>query len=421
MIVLILLIIVVVLLMILSFFFSSADMVYSVVDVNKLERHAKKKNSIRHALELAKNYENTVSTILFGNNLVNILLSSITTVIAINYIPLDYGNFLLVALLTVLVVIFCEFAPKAISRKYSYKLAIIYAYPILFFKFLFFIFVWPIGNLFKHTVGRLFYKKSKEEDVIDESVLSEIVDSVEESGDIEEDEANLVQNAIYLSDIEAHEIMTPRVDIYALEVNDDIDERMKEKEFFIHSRIPVYEDSIDNIIGFIPLKTIQEHLFNNEPYDIKNNVIPCLKVPKNHQVLDLLNEFKTSKIHLAVVIDEYGGTDGIVTMEDILEEIVGDIFDENDVATVEVKTLSDGHYIVDGSMNIDDFFDLLGLDEEENESDSVTVNGFIIDLLDRFAKENDELDYKGYHFKVLEAEDYTINALEVIKLKQEDE
>lgn len=138
-------------------------------------------------------------------------------------------------------------------------------------------------------------------------------------------------------------------------------------------------------------------------------------------VLDLLQEFKSSKVHIAVVIDEYGGTDGIITMEDILEEIVGDIFDENDEVVDEIKTLADGHYIVDGQTNIDDFFELLNIHaDEEEEIESATVNGFVIDLLDRFARTGDEINYKNYHFKVLDADEYTINTLEVIQLKQDE-
>lgn len=414
-----LMIISLILLAILSFFFSSADMVFAVVDKNKLNKN--KTKSAKQAYKLANNYENTVSTILFGNNLVNVLMSSLITVIGINYIEVEYGSVLLVAILTIFVIIFCEFVPKAISKRFSYRFAIIYAYPILFFKYLFFIFVWPIGALFKYTVGKIFYKRSKQEEVLDEEVLSEIVDSVEKTGEIEEDEANLVQNAINLNEIEAYEIMTPRVDVYALDVEEKLADIVKDEELFVHSRIPVYEESIDNIIGFIPLKSLQEYLFKNKETTLRELVLPCLKIPHNHMVLDLLQEFKSSKVHIAVVIDEYGGTDGIITMEDILEEIVGDIFDENDEVVDEIKTLADGHYIVDGQTNIDDFFELLNIHaDEEEEIESATVNGFVIDLLDRFARTGDEINYKNYHFKVLDADEYTINTLEVIQLKQDE-
>ena len=316
-----------------SMFFSAADMVYGMVDKDRLNREkGKKEKRAKLALKIAEDYELSISAILLGNNVVNIFASSIVTLIGISLAGdnVDLATTLTTIIFTVFIIIFCEFIPKAFAKRFNYSLALAFAYPVIFFKYLFFILVWPIAKIFK-LFGKLFAKKSKEEDEIDEDVLTEMADSLEEEGILEENEAELLRSAIDLNDIEAFEIMTPRVDVFAIDVEDDINELIKDKEIFKHSRIPVYKETIDNIVGILPIKSLAKKLLAGEKVD--NILLMCYKplvVPRNHQILDVLKEFKERKIHIAVVIDEYGGTEGIVTMEDILEEIVGEIFDEDD-------------------------------------------------------------------------------------------
>ena len=401
----------------LSMFFSAADMVYGMVDKDRLQREkGKKEKRAKAALKIADDYELSISAILLGNNIVNVAAASIVTLIAI---ALSYGKNIELAetistiILTIFIIIFCEFIPKAFAKRFNYSLALLFAYPVTFFKYLFFIIVWPIAKLFK-LFGKLFAKKSKEEDQIDEDVLTEMADSLEEEGILEENEAELLRSAIDLNDIEAFEIMTPRVDVYAISKDEDIDELIKDKEFFKHSRVPVYDETIDNIIGILPIKALAKKILaGDKDIDIKSLCYKPLIVPRNHQILDVLKEFKEKKVHVAVVIDEYGGTEGIITMEDILEEIVGDIFDEFDEIEEEYVEKGNGTYIVDGSMNIDDFFELIGY-EEEVETDYTTVGGFCQDILDRFAKVGDEFDFAHYHFKVLEADEFTVEKLKVV-------
>ena len=375
-------------------FFSAADMVYGMVDKDRLARQkGKKEKRAKIAIGIADDYELSISAILLGNNIVNIFASSIVTLIglALSDNP-DLGTTISTICFTAFIIVFCEFSPKAFAKRFNYSLAITFAYPVLFFKYLFFILVWPISKLFK-LFGKLFAKKSKEEDEIDEDVLTEMVDDIEEKGILEENEADLVRSAIDLNDIEAFEIMTPRVDVFAIDIEDDINEVIKDKEFFNYSRIPVYKETVDNIVGILPIKLLAKKLLAGEKInDIKSLCYKPIVVPRNHQILDVLKEFKETKIHIAVVIDEYGGTEGILTMEDILEEIVGDIFDENDEIEEEYIEKGHGVYIVDGIMNLDDFFELIGY-EEEVETDYTTVGGFCQDILDRFAKKNDEFDF----------------------------
>ena len=403
-------------------FFSAADMVYGMVDKERLIREkGKKEKRARLALKIADDYELSISAILLGNNIVNIFASSIVTLIGLALSTnQELGTVITTIIFTTFIIIFCEFIPKAFAKRFNYSLALSFAYPVTFFKYLFFVIVWPIAKLFK-LFGKLFAKKSKEEDKIDEDVLTEMVDTIEEEGILEENEAELLRSAIDLNDIEAYEIMTPRVDVFAIDVEDDIDELIKDKEIFKHSRIPVYEETIDNIVGILPIKVLAKKLLAGEKVtDILSMCYKPLVVPRNHQILDLLKEFKDSKIHIAVVIDEYGGTDGIVTMEDILEEIVGEIFDEDDEIEEEYIEKGHGVYIVDGNMNIDDFFELIEYDEEV-ETSYTTVGGFCQDILDRFAKKGDEFDFAHYHFKVLEADEFTVEKLKVVDTEYEDD
>ena len=406
-----------------SMFFSAADMVYGMVDKDRLNREkGKKEKRAKLACKIADDYELSISAILLGNNIVNVAAASIVTIIAIALAPAnqELAETIGTIILTVFIIIFCEFIPKAFAKRFNYSLSLLFAYPVTFFKYLFFIIVWPIAKLFK-LFGRLFAKKSKEEDKIDEDVLTEMADSLEEEGILEENEAELLRSAIDLNDIEAFEIMTPRVDVFAIEKGEDINELIKDKDFFNYSRVPVYDETIDNIIGILPIKALAKKILaGDKDIDILSLCYKPLIVPRNHQILDVLKEFKEKKVHVAVVIDEYGGTEGIITMEDILEEIVGDIFDEFDEIEEEYVDKGNGTYIVDGTMNIDDFFELIGY-EEEVETDYATVGGFCQDILDRFAKKGDEFDFAHYHFIVLEADEFTVEKLKVIDTEFEKE
>ena len=405
-----------------SMFFSAADMVYGMVDKEKLDREkGRKEKRAKLALKIADDYELSISAILLGNNIVNVLATSFVTLIGLALSSnQEIGEVVTTIIFTVFIIIFCEFIPKAFAKRFNYSLALLFAYPVTFFKYLFFVIVWPIAKLFK-LFGKLFAKKSKEEDQIDEDVLTEMADSLEEEGILEEGEAEMLRSAIDLNDIEAYEIMTPRVDVFAIDVEDDIEELIKDKDIFKHSRIPVYKETIDNIVGILPIKVLAKKLLAGEKVtDILSMCYKPLVVPRNHQILDLLAEFKENKVHIAVVIDEYGGTEGIVTMEDILEEIVGDIFDEDDEIEEEYIEKGHGVYIVDGTMNIDDFFELIEYDEEV-ETSYTTVGGFCQDILDRFAKKGDEFDFAHYHFKVLEADEFTVEKLKVTDFEYEED
>ena len=397
-----------------SAFFSSADMVYSVVNRDKLKEEAEKGvKTAKLAYDFATDYEFSIASILFGNNLVNIFASSIVTLIGVNWNS-EWGTTVATIIFTVFIIIFAEFAPKAFSKRFSYSLSKTYVYPMLVFKYLTFVIIWPISKFFQ-LISKLFKKKSIEEDQIDEDVMSEMVDELEENKEYDEDEAELVRSALDISDVEAHEIMTPRVDVFAIDIEDDIKEIIKEGEIFKHSRIPVYEETIDNIIGILPIKELAKVIFKgDENIDVSSLLYKPLIIPRNRQLLDLLEEFKSTKVHIAVVIDEYGGVEGIVTMEDILEEIVGDIFDETDEDEPEYIDNGNGVYIVDGTMNIDDFFELIEY-YGEFETDYETAAGFCQEILDRFAVIGDKFTFADrYEIEILAADEYTVEKIKVV-------
>ncbi len=403
--------VIVAILLVFSIFFSASDMVYGIVDIKKLERASKKgSKTAKKALKLAQNYELSISSILFGNNLVNILASSIVAIIGLSINP-NNGPTIAAIIFTVIVIIIAEFLPKAIAKRFSYRLALIFAYPTQIFIYIFFIFTWPISKLFS-LITKAFSNKAKEEEEIDDKVLDEMVDEIVEQGELEDDEAEIVKGAIDLLDIEAYEIMTPRVDVFAIDIDDPIEEILKNKDILEYSRVPLYKDTIDNIVGILPVKVLARKLLNNENIDLEKLKYNPIIIPRNYQIIDLLEEFKKTLVHIAIVKDEYGGTEGIITMEDILEEVVGDIFDETDEIEEEVTKVRKGVYLVDGLMNLDDFFELIDY-KEGYDTQYTTVGGFCQEFIKGFAKVGDTFKFAHYRVKVLEADEFAVTKVQV--------
>ena len=394
--------------------FSASDIVYATVNKLRLKKKVQKKSkAAKIALRFAENYDETISTILFSNNLVNIGASSLVTVLAMTISDSAWATTIAEIILLVVILLFGELLPKVIGRAFSYRLSLVLAYPIAILRILFYPIIFVTSNVGK-LIAKIFIREEHNDvDEMSDEELEELVEKIEEDGTIDEDQSELIKSVLDFKDTEAQEIMTPRVDMFAIPVDADIYKLLATDEIFTHSRIPVYKGTIDNIVGILPIKSLAKKLLAGEKVnDILSMCYKPLVVPRNHQILDVLKEFKERKIHIAVVIDEYGGTEGIVTMEDILEEIVGDIFDEDDEIEEEYIEKGHGVYIVDGTMNIDDFFELIGYDEEV-ETDYTTVGGFCQDILDRFAKKGDEFDFAHYHFKVLEADEFTVEKLKV--------
>ena len=401
-----------------SAFFSSADMVYSTVDTLRLKKDAEKgSKSAALAYKFANEYDKTITTILFSNNLVNIAASSLAS---ISYFGDILGPSIITIIMFLIIVTFAEIIPKVIGRVYSHGLAKLYAYPILVFKYIFIPFVYASSAIGRLIVSPLYKKAEEEEEAVSDDELQEMVDTIEEEGVIDEEQGELLRSAITFMDTQAYEIMTPRVDIFAFDIEDDISELTNDDNVFMFSRVPVYEETIDNIIGILPTKLLLKAMLNNEKIDVRALLTPVTFVPRSRNISAVLQDFKASHNHIAIVKDEYGGTEGLITLEDIVEELVGDIWDEMDEIDEEATELGDGVYQIDGAMNIEDFFELVELDLDED-ADYSTVSGWCVSILERFAKVGDRFTYKNLEIKVIQADEFTVEKIRVKVLPPADE
>lgn len=423
--------IILVVLIIFSAFFSCADMVYSVVNKTTLEKEAEKgKKSSVLALKFANEYDKTISTIVFSNNLVNIGSSSLAAILGVQlFLPLGqefadtWGPYIMAAILLVVLIAFGEVIPKVIGRIYSYRLSKVFAYPIQCFKIIFFPFVF-ITTWFGKLITNPLFKRveiQNDKDVSDEE-LQEMISTIEEEGVIDESQSDYLRSAVDFKETEAHDVMTPRVDVFAFDIDDDINVLINNDEIFKYSRVPVYKDSIDNVIGILKTKLILKELLKENPdIDIKSLIIPELNVPSGMNISAILPMFKKNHNHIAIVKDEFGGTEGILTMEDILEELVGDIWDEMDIPEQEVVKNANNEFLIDGNMNLEDFFELYSIDNDEVDTDYDTVGGWCIDVIGRFAKVGDTFDYQNIHVEILETTEFTVEKIKVIVKEIVDE
>lgn len=408
--------ILIILLLVLSFFFSSSESVYATTNKLRLEKDIEE--GVKHSrsiMKIVQDFDNTVLTILLGNNIVNISLTAIVTGFAITYDQARGGTGQYIAIFSAtlffLLVIFGEIIPKTIGVKFSYRLAYLYYYP---YKFVFYLFT-PILFVFRLVNKKARAKKEilPTDEHYTEDELQLIVDEIEEQGFIDEETSDLVRNAIEFTETVAYEIMTPRVDVLSYDIEDDILKVMKKQEIFKFSRIPVYKDTIDNIIGILSTKDLIKLTLSKKKINIKSLIKPPLFVHHTKNISEILTEFKRTKNHIAIVIDEYGGTEGIITMEDILEEIIGEIWDESDVIDEPIVKKSDTHYIIDGGVNIEDFFELFDLEEDED-NDYDTVAGWCLEMLDRFAKVGDTFKYENIQVKIIKIDGFVVEKVEVL-------
>lgn len=420
---------------ILSGFFSSADMVYSCV--NRLRLKNDKSKVAKVALKFAENYDETITTILFSNNLVNILATTMGTLLGYQlFTSVPENNYfvpealtalsetIMTATLLLLILIFGEILPKVIGRAYSYRLSKFFAYPLMGLKYLFFPIVF-VTSKFGTLVAKPFFDKDENEvkNMSDDEIM-EMVETIQEEGIINDDQEELIKSAIIFKDTEAHEIMTPRIDVYAIDIDDNLSKILLNEEIFKYTRIPVYKDSLDNVIGILPTKKLLRMMLAKEKITLKqfnNMLIEPVYVPFSMGISEILESMKKSKNHIVIVKDEYGSTAGLLTMEDILEELVGEIFDEMDKVEEPYKKIKKNQYEVSGEMNIDDFFALVDVDKPED-LDVTTIGGFLVDKLERFAKIGDKYKYENIRFEVLEISEFTVEKIlvKVSKKKVEE-
>ena len=401
----------------LSNYFSAAEMAYSSCNRMRLE-NAMEDGSKRAAIavKIIDRYDNALSAILIGNNLVNIACSSLGS-LAVIFIAGEQYAWLSTVIITILVIVFGETIPKICAKGSANRIALRDSYVIRTLTIILMPLIWIVVGLINLLTGRL---KGEDSDADEEAAveeLSSIIETAEDEDVLDEDRSELVQAAIDFSDVSAYEVMTARVDVNAIDIEDSLDEILKAIDEAQYSRIPVYQDSIDNVIGVLYINHILKALTDEQTPDIRSMLMPTCYVYKTMKLPAVLGALRKAKQHLAIVTDEYGGTLGVVSMEDVLEQLVGDIWDENDEIEQEVVERPDGQYELDGDMLIDDFFELLEIEEEALDAESETVGGWTIEMFGAFPSVGDSFEFDNFSATVLEMDGLRVEKILVKKNK----
>ena len=406
----------------LSAFFSGSEISFasaSEVKLRKAAENARKKNSKEaYANQIKDDYENALISILIGNNLVNIASSAAATVIAIGLMG-DAGAGVATLIMTVVIIIFGEITPKILAARKPEAFATAVAVPLRWFTVL----TKPLVIIFSaltKAAGSLW-----EENAVDEAVteddLETMFETAEDEGVVDENTADLLQSALDFDDVLAYEIITPRVDMEAIDIEDSeqeiIDQIMKTR----FSRLPVYEDTPDNIIGIAHVNQCLRSMAAGEKFDLRALMMEAHFVHKTMPLDDVFETMQREGCHMVIVTDEYGGTMGILTMEDVLEQIVGEIWDEKDVIDEEFVELDPEHYEVDGDMRLEDFFDEMDLDEDEIDDDNATVGGWAIEMLGGYPEPGESFEYENLKVTVAETEGMRVTELLAEVLPEEEE
>ncbi len=370
-------IIVIILCILLSAFFSSVETAFSFVNKLRIQSYADDGDKkAKKALYITEHFDKALTAILICNNIVNLGCSSLATVVCLELFG-NIGTAIATGATTLLVLTFGEIIPKCLAKEHSeaYSLAtagILKAITIV---------LTPIVFLFvklKEVAFKVAGSKDEQPSVTEDE-LKQIVENIEDEGVLEEDESEMVQSVLDFDDKTVLEVLTPRVDMTAIDIMDP-PEKLKHIIFESrYSRIPVYKETIDHIIGILYTRDYLEELASGNEPNIGKLIQPAYFVFNNQNLSKILSDFKRKRLHIAVVTDEYGGTLGIVTMEDLLEEIVGEIWDEDEEIENDCTKISDNEYIVSGDMPLEDLFDLADIDPDDVETDAVTVGGFILE------------------------------------------
>ena len=392
----------IIVLVLLSGLFSGTETAYSCVNKIKLKtlasqgkKHAK---SVYHFAD--EKFDKLVTAILVGNNIVNLTASALGTILFAKLIHnADVAATVSTAVLTVVVLIFGEITPKYLASVYPEKACFFFFPFVAFFYFV----LWPICKIFdgyRYLLTKIF-KLKKDETVTDEEILS-LVEEAEESGTLEEDESELVRSALEFNDLKVEDILVPRVNVFALEEGASMETARELFERTGYSRLPVYKDTIDNVIGLIHERDFFSAYVRGEK-EIAHFVQDIEFTTEFTRISTLLKQLQKKKIHMAAVSDEYGGLLGIVTLEDILEELVGEIWDEHDEEEVLFGKIAEDEYWVDGKCDLENFLDLYELGDKAEECESNTVGGWVTELYGGIPPIGEELEFGCISIKIVKA------------------
>ena len=405
-------------LVVMSAYFSATETAFSTINKTRLRTLADKGDKkAERVLALADKYDSLLSTILVGNNIVNILLSSVATLFFIGLIK-DRSTAATVstAVITAVVLVFGEISPKSLAKEAPEKFASFSAPLITVFMWI----LTPVNFIFGlwKKLLSLIFKFSEEKGMTSDEFIT-LIDAVEEGGDIDSEEGDLLRSAVEFNDLEAQDILTPRVDVVGVEDDTPMDEIAEVFTATGYSRLPVYKDSLDNIVGIVHQKD-----FYNGPRVTDKPLSEIMKPPvyvtPSMKIHDILKDLQKEKSHIAIITDEYGGTLGIVTMEDILEELVGDIWDEHDEIIERFTKVADDTYRIKCTADLDEMFELFEL-ECDDEYDATTVSGWVMEHVGRIPVNGDTFEADGLSVIVTDTDEKRVLEIEVTLLAPEDE
>ena len=412
----------IIVLIFLSAFFSASETAYT--SANKIRLKSKAENGSKaaeRALKIIHKYDKTLTTILIGNNIVNILTSSLATVMFIDLLKdADKGSLVSTVVVTVVVLIFGEILPKTIAKSHAEAFSCAIS-GIMLFLMTIFTSLSAFFILLQKGANKIFASKEKEVSMTEQELLS-IIDEIEDEGVLEEQEGSLVRSALVFDETIVSQVITPRVNIVAVEINSDIE---KVKDVFIkeqYSRLPVYEKTVDHIVGVITQHDLFERIVKGDSFTIRDIMQETLHIPSLMKISDVLKQMQKNKIHLAVVVDQYGGTEGIITLEDIIEELVGEIWDESDEITAPVKFISENVFETTGEVSQSDFnrfFESRAMDYQIT-TDSNTVGGWLFELFGRIPEVNDSIRTDDFNITIKSLEDFRIGTIRFEILRKED-
>lgn len=411
------------LLILCSSFFSCIETAFSCVSTARLKNEESKGNKkAKNALFITENFDKALTTILIGNNVVNLGCSSLATVLCMNIFQ-NFAAAISTGLTTILVLTFGEIIPKCIGKEKSEAVALNTA---IILKGLMIVLT-PLSFLFIaiKTGALKLLNIRNDSPTVTEDELKYIIEHSENEGVLEEEESEMVQSALEFDEKSAFEVLTPRVDMLALDIDDDFETNKNKILTERYSRVPVYKENLDNILGILYTRDYLEELIDGKTPDIKLLINDAFFTYKSRKLSALMNDLRKNQVNMAIVTDEYGGTLGIVTMEDLIEEIVGEIYDEDEDIEKEYTKLRENCYFVSGDLDFDQLLELTDREDFDNDTESHTVGGFIFEHMGRIPKEGDKFEIDGLSFEVYKVEERRIISaivkVDPSKVKKEEE
>ena len=411
------------LLILCSSFFSCIETAFSCVSTARLKNEESKGNKkAKNALFITENFDKALTTILIGNNVVNLGCSSLATVLCMNIFQ-NFAAAISTGLTTILVLTFGEIIPKCIGKEKSEAVALNTA---IILKGLMIVLT-PLSFLFIaiKTGALKLLNIRNDSPTVTEDELKYIIEHSENEGVLEEEESEMVQSALEFDEKSAFEVLTPRVDMLALDIDDDFETNKNKILTERYSRVPVYKENLDNILGILYTRDYLEELIDGKTPDIKLLINDAFFTYKSRKLSALMNDLRKNQVNMAIVTDEYGGTLGIVTMEDLIEEIVGEIYDEDEDIEKEYTKLRENCYFVSGDLEFGQLLELTDREDFNNDTESHTVGGFIFEHMGRIPKEGDKFEIDGLSFEVYKVEERRIISaivkVDPSKVKKEEE